>query len=259
MAFGRKPFVAGNWKMFKTVTEARHLVSELVPGLGAIQGVEKVICPPYTSLLAVKALLEGTDIGLGAQDLFWEAQGAYTGQVSPGMVAELCSYVIIGHSERRQYFGETDETVNKKVQAALAHGLTPIVCVGETLDENQSGRTSEVVSRQLREGLAGLAAAPGLTSGLIPLVVAYEPVWAIGTGLPATAEGANAVLADVIRPTLANVFGDAFARAVRVLYGGSVKASNAVEYFGQPDIDGALVGGASLKAQEFIGIVQAAA
>lgn len=249
--------------MNKTVAEARHLVSELVPGLQTVVGVEKVLCPPFTSLLAVAALLEGTDIGLGAQTLYWEESGAYTGEISPAMVAELCHYVIIGHSERRQYFGETDATVNNKVQAALAHGLSPIVCVGETLEENQSGRTAEVVVRQLQRGLAGLAVAPNLGQGAasllpIPLIIAYEPVWAIGTGLPATGEGANAVVANFIRPPLAEMFGEAFAQSVRVLYGGSVKASNASEFFGQPDIDGALVGGASVKASEFVQITQAA-
>jgi triosephosphate isomerase len=255
----RKPFVAGNWKMYMTVAEARHLASELVPGLQAISAVEKVLCPPYTDLLAVRALLEGTEIGLGAQDVHWEEQGAFTGAISPAMVAELCQYVIIGHSERRQYFGETDATVNKKIIAALGHGLTAIMAIGETLDENQAGRTAEVLARQLRDGLAGLAADPTLSAGgNIPLVIAYEPVWAIGTGLPATGEGANLVVAEMIRPVVAELFGPAFAQAVRVLYGGSVKAVNAAEFFGQPDIDGALVGGASLKAQEFIGIVQAA-
>jgi triosephosphate isomerase len=256
----RKPFVAGNWKMYMTVAEARHLVSELVPGLQSISGVEKVLCPPYTDLLAVRALLEGTEIGLGAQDMHWEQQGAYTGAISPAMVAELCQYVIIGHSERRQYFGETDETVNKKIKAALDHGLMPIMAIGETLEENQAGRTGEVLARQLKDGLAGLAADPALgVAGVIPMVIAYEPVWAIGTGLPATGEGANAVVAEFIRPVIADLFGQAFAGAVRVLYGGSVKAANAAEFFTQPDIDGALVGGASLKAQEFVGIVQAAA
>jgi triosephosphate isomerase len=256
----RKPFVAGNWKMYMTVAQARHLVSELVPGLQAIAGVEKVLCPPYTDLMAVRALLEGTDIGLGAQDVHWEEQGAFTGAISPAMVAEWCQYVIIGHSERRQYFGETDETVNKKIKAALAHGLIPIMAIGETLEENQAGRTGEVLSRQLRDGLAGLAADPSLSvAGSIPLVIAYEPVWAIGTGLAATGEDANRIVATQIRPVVAELLGSAFAQAVRVLYGGSVKASNAVEFFGQPEIDGALVGGASLKAGEFTGIVQAAA
>ncbi|HNT23454.1 MAG TPA: triose-phosphate isomerase [Anaerolineales bacterium] len=250
----RRPLVAGNWKMFKTVAEARHLVAELVPGLQAVPGVEKVVCPPFTSLLAVSALLEGTDIGLGAQNMHWEPSGAFTGEVAPTMLAELCKYVILGHSERRAYFGETDETVNRKAKAALQHGLTPIVCVGETLEENEAGRTAEVVSRQMREGLAGLTLAQD-----IPLVIAYEPVWAIGTGRAATAQGANAVLADVIRPALAALFGQQVAQAVRVLYGGSVKAGNAAEFFSQPDIDGALVGGASLKTAEFLPIVQAAA
>jgi len=250
----RTPFVAGNWKMYKTVAEARHLVSELVPGMQAITGVDKVLCPPFTALLAVRALLEGTDIGLGAQNIYWEAAGAFTGEVSPAMVAERCQYVILGHSERRAYFGETDMTVNRRVQAALVHGLTPIVCVGETLQENEAGRTGEVVSRQVSEGLARLDLAEGNA-----IVLAYEPVWAIGTGRAATPEGANAVVADHIRPVLSEMFGPAFAADVRVLYGGSVKASNAAEFFTQPDIDGALVGGASLKADDFTGIVQAAA
>jgi triosephosphate isomerase (TIM) len=250
----RQPFVAGNWKMYKTVAEARHLVSELVPGLQSIKGAEKVLCPPFTTLLAVRSLLEGTDIGLGAQNLHWEAAGAYTGEISPLMVAELCQFVIIGHSERRAYFGETDASVNRKVQAALLHGIEPIVCVGETLEEYESERTRDVVSRQVREGLARLDLNDGAS-----LVIAYEPVWAIGTGRAATPEGANEVVAGVIRPALADLFGDGVASEVRVLYGGSVKATNAAEFFTQPDIDGALVGGASLKADEFIPIVQAAA
>jgi triosephosphate isomerase len=253
----RQPFVAGNWKMYKTVAETRHLVSELVPGLQAISGVEKVLCPPFTSLLAASALLEGTEIGLGAQNLHWEDSGAYTGEISPAMIAELCKYVIIGHSERRTFFHETDETVNMKVRAALKHGLTPIVCVGETLAENEAGWTAEVVSRQVRQGLAGLDTSIA-GDGKLPLVVAYEPVWAIGTGKAATAEGANAVVADVIRPALAERFGAAGAQEVRVLYGGSVKGDNAGEFFSQPDIDGALVGGASLKVADFVRIVQAA-
>jgi triosephosphate isomerase len=256
----RKPFVAGNWKMFKTVAEARHLVSELVPGLQAVAGVDKVLCPPFTALLAVRALLEGTDIALGAQNLYWEASGAYTGEIAPPMVAELCQYVIIGHSERRSYFGETDETVNRKVQAALEYGLKPIVCVGESLEENEADRTTEVVSHQIKEGLSRLSISDSSAEdGADTLVLAYEPIWAIGTGRAATPEGANAVVADVIRPALADLFGDTFAEAVRVLYGGSVKAGNAGEFFQQPDIDGALVGGASLKADEFTAIVQAAA
>ncbi len=250
----RQPFVAGNWKMYKTVAEARQLVIELGAGLNGIQGVEKVFCPPFTSLLAVRALLEGTDLGLGAQNMHWEVDGAFTGEVSPAMVAELCKYVILGHSERRTYFGETDASVNLKTKAALVHDLIPIVCVGETLVEYEAGETGEVVERQVRLGLAGLEPFADF-----PLVIAYEPVWAIGTGRASTAEGANVVIANIIRPAVAELYGAAAAQAVRVLYGGSVKASNAVEFFNQPEIDGALVGGASLKASEFIAIVQAAA
>ena len=254
----RKPIVAGNWKMFKTVAEARHLVSEMVPGLQAISGVDRVICPPFTTLLAASALLEGTDIGLGAQNMFWENSGAYTGEISPMMVAELCMYVIIGHSERRTFFYETDETVSKKVQAALAHGLIPIVCVGETLAENESGRTEEVVSRQVRRGLDGLSLPSGEEAGT-GLVIAYEPVWAIGTGRAATPDGANTTIAKVIRPALADLFGSDAAQLIRILYGGSVKADNAREFFASSEIHGALVGGASLKASEFVPITQAAA
>jgi triosephosphate isomerase len=250
----RIPFVAGNWKMNKSVAEARHLVSELVPALEAIEGVEKAVCPPYTALMAVSALLEGTEVALGAQNIYWEESGAFTGEVSPGMVAELCQYVIIGHSERRAYFGETDETVNRKVKAALAHGLKPIVCVGETLEENEAGRTAEVVGRQMREGLAGVR----FEAGSYPLVIAYEPVWAIGTGKAATPEIAVAVIGDVIRPALAELFGEALAQATRVQYGGSVKGDNAAEFFAEEQIDGALVGGASLKVDDFVAIVRAA-
>lgn len=251
----RKPFVAGNWKMFKTVAEARLLVSELVPGMQGVEGVEKVLCPPFTALLAVAALLEGTNIGLGAQNMHWELSGAYTGEVAPPMVAELCRYVILGHSERRTFFGETDESVNRKVQAAIAHGLVPIVCVGETLAENEAGRTAEVVSRQVRLALDGLNQFAEPDSGL---VIAYEPVWAIGTGRASTAAGAAQVIRDVIRGTIANIFGADFAQAVRVLYGGSVNGKNAAEYFAESEIDGALVGGASLKPADFTAIVQAA-
>ncbi len=249
----RKPFVAGNWKMYKTVAEARHLVSEMVPALQGIAGVEKVLCPPFTDLLAVKALLEGTEIGLGAQNMYWEDAGAFTGEISPAMLAELCQYVILGHSERRTLFGETDATVNRKTAAALAHSLVPIVCVGETLAEREANRTQEVVVRQIKLGLQGLQ---------IPdparLVIAYEPVWAIGTGKASTGDDANHVIGDMIRVPMAEMFGDAVAQGVRVLYGGSVKGENAAEFFAQPNIDGALVGGASLKSPDFIKIVQAA-
>ncbi len=249
----RRPFVAGNWKMFKTVSEARLLITELLPGLTAIQGVEIVLCPPFTSILPVAALLEGTAIGVGAQNMHWEASGAYTGEIAPPMLAEFCKYVILGHSERRAYFGETDASVNRKVKAAIEHELVPIMCVGETLAENEAGITREVVTRQVKDGLNGVEA-----QSIGSLVIAYEPVWAIGTGRAATADGANGVIADIIRAELAQMYGDELAEIVRILYGGSVKASNAGEFFSYPDIDGALVGGASLKASEFIPIVKAA-
>jgi triosephosphate isomerase len=249
----RTPFVAGNWKMNKTVAEARDLVSVMGKELKEINGVEKVLCPPFMSLVAVGNLIGGTDIGLGAQNMHWEDKGAFTGEVAPGMVKEFCKYVIIGHSERRTYFGETDATVNKKVLAAQKHGLIPIVCVGETLAENEAGKTAEVVKRQTLEGLTGLDAA------FAPkIVVAYEPVWAIGTGRASSGENAEAVHRDVVRAALAELFGAETAQAIRILYGGSVTAANAAEFFAQPDIDGALVGGASLKVEEFIAIAKAA-
>jgi triosephosphate isomerase len=189
--------------------------------------------------------------------MYWETSGAYTGEISPGMVAELCNYVIIGHSERRAYFGEVDETVNRRVRAALEHGLVPIVCVGETLDEKEAGRTQDVVSRQMGQGLVGINL-PAAGSAGEAIIIAYEPVWAIGTGRAATPGDANSVVADVIRPALADLFDRQAAQDIRVLYGGSVKADIAADFFTQPDIDGALVGGASLKAEEFVEITQAA-
>jgi len=250
----RIPFVAGNWKMNKTVAEARELVSAMGPGLKNIAGVEKVICPPFIALVAVANLVVGTDIGLGAQNMHWEEKGAFTGEVAPSMVKEFCKYVILGHSERRTYFGETDETVNKKVLAAQKNVLIPIVCVGETLAENKAGRTAEVVRRQTLEGLKGVD--PAFAA---QMVVAYEPVWAIGTGLASSGENAEAVHRDVIRGALKELFGADTAQAIRILYGGSVTATNAAEFFAQPDIDGALVGGVSLKVDEFIAVTKAAA
>ncbi len=250
----RKKFVAGNWKMNKTIAEARQLITELLLTLKSLDGIDRAVCPPATSLPMVAKLLEGTGVGLGAQNMYWEESGAYTGELGPAMVAELCGYVIIGHSERRQFFGETDETVNLKVKAALAHGLTPIVCIGESLEQNQAGQTAEVVSRQVRGGLAGLSPEEGAK-----LVVAYEPIWAIGTGLAATAEDANAIHRDVVRPALAEMFGDQVAQGIQIQYGGSVKPENAASFFSQSDIDGALVGGASLKADSFAAIAKAAA
>ena len=249
----RTPLVAGNWKMNKTAAEARRLVTEQLPALQAVKNVQRVLCPPFPALMTVAELLAGTDIGLGAQNLHWEASGAFTGEVSPQMVREFCQYVIIGHSERRTYFGETDQTVNRRIKAALGIGLIPIVCIGETLAENEAGQTADVLKRQIVEGLKDLTIEQGAA-----LVIAYEPVWAIGTGRAASGEGANAVVADSIRPALKTVFNAQVSQGIQVLYGGSVTGANAAEFFGQPEIDGALVGGASLKP-DFIQIVQAAA
>jgi triosephosphate isomerase (TIM) len=249
----RKNLVAGNWKMNKTVAEARDLVSKMSAPLGEITNVEKVLCPPFTAVTSIAAMLTGTDIGLGAQNLHWEEKGAFTGEVAPNMIKEFCNYVIIGHSERRAYFGETDETVNRKLRAALKFDLTPIVCVGETLDQYESGLTEEVVRRQIKFGFADVDSAIASR-----IVVAYEPVWAIGTGKASSAENANTVHAKYIRPALSELFGENNAQAIRILYGGSVTAANAAEFFAMSDIDGALVGGASLKPEEFVAITKAA-
>lgn len=252
----RIPVVAGNWKMNKTVVEARELVSTISAKLREIPNVEKVLCPPFIAIPGVAEMLKGSDIGLGAQNLYWEEKGAFTGEVSPSMVKEFCKYVIIGHSERRTYFGETDETVSQKVSAAIKIGLTPIVCVGETLDQYDSGLTSEVVRRQIKVGLAGID--PVDPTRAQRIIVAYEPVWAIGTGKASSGENANHVHAQVIRPALSDLFGADVAQSIRIQYGGSVTASNAAEFFAQPEIDGALVGGASLKVDEFVAITKAA-
>lgn len=249
----RTPLVAGNWKLNKTTTEAYKLVAEMLPKLRTIQGVEKLVCPPFTALMAVSRLIKDTDVRLGAQDIFWEEKGAFTGEISPSMLAEFCQYVIVGHSERRAYFGETDETVNRKVKAALAHSLKPLICVGETPEENEAGRAAGVISRQVREALLGIDVQ---NAGRI--VIAYEPVWAIGTGRAATADGVVALIRNVIRPTLGSLFDETTAQNVRVLYGGSVDPSNATQFFRQPEIDGALVGGASLKSDSFVDIIEAA-
>jgi triosephosphate isomerase len=249
----RVPLVAGNWKLNKTATEAYKLVAEMLPGLRIVKGVEKLVCPPFTALMAVSRLIKDTDIRLGAQDMYWEDKGAFTGEISAPMLTEFCQYVILGHSERRTYFGETNETVNHKVRAALTHGLIPLVCVGETLEENEAGRAAGVVSRQVHEALTGVDV---LDTNKI--VIAYEPIWAIGTGRAATAEGVNTLIRNVIRPTIGGLFGEGVAQGVRILYGGSVDPGNVALFFGQPEIDGALVGGASLKARSFIEIVEAA-
>ncbi|MBA2132616.1 triose-phosphate isomerase [Capillibacterium thermochitinicola] len=245
----RKPIIAGNWKMYKTNTEARALVNGLKEKTMPA-AVEVVLCPPFTALTTVAELLQGTAIGLGAQDLFWEDEGAYTGEVSPLMLKELgCSYVIIGHSERRQYFGETDETVNKKVKAALRHGLKPIICVGESLQQREAGETNAFVAGQVEKALDGLA-----PESIPQVVIAYEPIWAIGTGRSSSGSDANEVIG-LVRQTIAKKFGSSLAEQVRIQYGGSVKPGNIKEFMDQPEIDGALVGGASLKAEDFYGII----
>jgi triosephosphate isomerase len=243
----RIPMIAGNWKMNTTVAEAVALVKEMRPELDQTDNVDKVICPPFVSLAAVKELLKGSSVKLGAQNLYFEEKGAYTGEISPLMLAGLCQLVIIGHSERRQYFNETVELVDKKVQAALKAGLKPILCVGETLKENEAGKTEAVLTKQL-----SLTASQAYSAGL---VLAYEPIWAIGTGKAATGEQANQTIG-FIRRHIAKQHGQEIARAVRILYGGSVTAANIAEFIEQPEIDGALVGGASLKAGEFLSIVR---
>ncbi len=250
----RMPFVAGNWKMNRTVAETRDLIVDLVQQLESITAVDRVLCPPFTALMAASAMLEGSTVGLGAQNMHWEEKGAYTGEISAAMLKELCQYVILGHSERRSFFAETDEMVNRKLHAAQAFDLTPIVCVGETLAEYELNRTRQVIDRQSRQSLKGVA--PQYAGRI---VVAYEPVWAIGTGRASSAENANGVIKSIIRPALAELYGHEIAQSIRVLYGGSVTAANAVEFFSEPDIDGALVGGASLKVDEFTTITQAAA
>ncbi len=249
----RKKFVCGNWKMHKTAAEAAALVKELREGLGEAAGtVQVAVAPPFTSLHAVAGALGASGIELAAQNVHFEAQGAFTGEISAAMLADArCAHVIVGHSERRQLFGETDEGVRKKVGALLAAKLRPIVCVGETLAEREANRTLEIVGRQVRGGLQGLAA-----EQLAQVTVAYEPVWAIGTGKTATAAQAQEVHA-AIRKILREL-GGAAADAIRIQYGGSVKPDNAAELMSQPDVDGALVGGASLKAGDFLTIVKGA-
>ena len=244
------PMIAGNWKMHKTLTEARELAREIVQGVGRQTRVEVVLAPPYTALAAVAAELAGSKVLLAAQDTFWETKGAYTGAIAPGMLADIgCSYVIVGHSERRQHFGDTDEAVNRKVKAVLAAGMRPIMCVGETLAEREAGRTFAVVENQVLKGLADFP-----VSERERLVVAYEPVWAIGTGKTATPQQAQEVH-HLIRDQLSEVLGTT---AIRILYGGSVTPDNAATLLAEPDINGALVGGASLKAASFLGIIAGA-
>jgi triosephosphate isomerase len=247
----RKPVIAGNWKMFKSQAEVISTVENLRELVEGTDDVEVVVCPTYTSLSAAANALRGSSIGLGAQDVHWEKEGAFTGEISAEMLLDVgCQYVIIGHSERRQYFGETDETVSRKLQKLLQTSLTPIVCVGETLEEREAGRVEEVVLGQLERALVGLTA-----ESLFRIIIAYEPVWAIGTGRTATPEVAEEVHS-MIRDWLSRAYSEEFADGIRILYGGSVKPGNVAELMAQPDIDGALVGGASLDAQSFAQLVK---
>jgi len=247
----RTPFIAGNWKMNKTVAEAAALVAELKGLLPAGAAVDVAVCPPFVCLGAAKAAVAGSAIAVGAQNVHPEAKGAFTGEISVGMLAGLADYVIVGHSERRQLFGESDAFVNKKVLAVLAGGLKPILCVGETLAENEAGQTEAVLERQTRDSLANVSAAD-----IVKVTIAYEPIWAIGTGRAATAADAQNRIA-FIRGQLRKAYGG-LADQVRIQYGGSVTPANARDILSQPDVDGALVGGASLKAADFAAIVKAA-
>ena len=247
----RIPVIAGNWKMFNTVAEALALVRDLKALVADAQGVEIVVAPVFTAIHAVADELKGSNIAVSSQDVYWEETGAFTGEVAPSMLKEAgCAYAIIGHSERRQYFGETDETVNRKVKAALKAGLIPIMCVGELLEEREAGKTMQVVEKQVRGGIAGIS-----SDAIAQIIIAYEPVWAIGTGKTATPAQAQEVH-KAIRALIAALAGTQVAVGLRILYGGSVKADNVDVLMREEDIDGALVGGASLKADSFARIVK---
>jgi triosephosphate isomerase len=246
----RRPIIAGNWKMNKTSAEGRDLAAKLIPLVAAVKDREIVLGPPFTSLQAASDVIKGTNIALSAQNMHWEDKGAFTGEISAEMLLDLgCRYVIIGHSERRQYFGETDETVNKKVRQALKKGLSPIMCVGETLAEREAGKLNEIISRQVTGGLKDLSA-----DEMKKVVIAYEPVWAIGTGKTATPDQANEVHA-LIRQKVKSLYSAEIADGLRIQYGGSVTPENVSTLMAMPDIDGALVGGASLKPESFAALV----
>jgi triosephosphate isomerase (TIM) len=245
LTVARTPIVAGNWKMNTSAESARDLVASIREGgVDEVQGIEKVVCPPFVFLGIVADAARGSSVSVGAQNMHWEEKGAFTGEVSPSMLRGLVEYVIIGHSERRAYFCESDETVNKKLRTALAAGLKPIVCVGETGDERQAGETESVLKRQVRGAFEGIEATPDV-------VVAYEPVWAIGTGVAATPADANEAIA-LIRRELASMLGEGLAADLRILYGGSVTPDNIGDFVALPEVDGGLVGGASLVADSFL-------
>ena len=246
----RKPLIAGNWKMFKTCAEAVDTARQLMDLVADISDTEVMIAPPFTALASVAEILKKSRILLGAQNMYWEKEGAFTGEISPHMLVSAgCQYVIIGHSERRQYFGETDDIVNKKIDATNNHGLIPILCIGESEKERESGQTFSVLDKQVKKGLEGFFA-----DNLESLVIAYEPVWAIGTGKTASSDQAQEVH-HFLRSLVDELYGEMLAKSIRILYGGSVKPGNISELMARPDIDGALVGGASLDAEMFSKIV----
>ncbi len=240
----RRPMIAGNWKMNTTVPEALNLINEILPGIEPVPGIDKVICPPGVSLAPLQHLVKDTSIMLGAQNMHFEEKGAFTGEISSLMLIGLCRYVIVGHSERRQIFGENDRLINKKVKAAFIHGLIPIICVGETLEEKEAGRTEEKITAQVKTALQDIPV-PG------PFVIAYEPVWAIGTGKTASGPEAGQSVS-AIRQAVGTVWGPNTADSVQILYGGSTNADNLAAYIGEKEIDGVLAGGASLKPEEFV-------
>ena len=243
----RVPLIAGNWKMNTNLEEALKLVKDINQGFSSLEKVEKVVCPPFISLAAISSALKGTDLKVGAQNAYFEDKGAFTGEIAAAMLKDLCTYVILGHSERRQYFKETDEIVSKKIKAVIKYSLNPILCVGENLAEYEAGQTQQIVVNQIKNSLAGI-------DDINSLTVAYEPIWAIGTGKAATGIQAQATI-NLIRSQLASQYSKAAADKVRILYGGSVTSANIQEFVSQPDIDGGLVGGASLKPAEFLSII----
>lgn len=249
----RTPIIAGNWKMNKSASEAVAFVREIRHGLNSVNGVDAVVCPPFLAIPSVSDALKGTKVGVGAQNMHFAENGAYTGEVAPSMITPFCQYVILGHSERRAYFGETDNGVNQKLEVALAHGLTPMVCVGESLEQNEAGETHEFVSGQVKAAFAGFSAADA-----VKCIIAYEPIWAIGTGKSASVAQAGSIIGLTVRGTIAKLYGEETAQRVRIQYGGSVNESNIADYMSHPDIDGALVGGASLKPG-FVQLVEGAA
>ena len=249
----RTPIIAGNWKMNKTAVEAAAFSNEIKEALNQIEGVDIVFCPPAINIPAVAEALAGTKVGVGAQNMYFAEKGAYTGELAPNMITPFCQYVILGHSERRAYFGETDEGVNQKIKAALAHNLTPMVCVGESLAQNEAGETQVFVSGQVKAAFAGLTAEQAAQC-----VIAYEPIWAIGTGKSASVEQAGGIIKTAVRDAIGDLFGAETAQKIRIQYGGSVNEANIADYMGHPDIDGALVGGASLKPS-FVALVAGAA